>query len=135
MITYAAFNFMKPRLPFFFFPFLRLIYNKTSEAFSLIKITSQTGVVFGVCIDTIIIIKLRKGKALKKHSMHGKKQPWFYWSCSSVVMKDAAPLTPPLFLNVNNIQSMIPENQKNKTTQWWSTRRHYTATIHFIKHI
>jgi len=31
----------------------------------------------------------------------------------SMVMKDATPLTPPgtLFLNVNNIQPMIPEDQ------------------------
>jgi len=26
--------------------------------------------------------------------MHGKKQPWFYLSCSSTVIKDATPLTP-----------------------------------------
>ena len=33
-----------------------------------------------------------KGKALRKHSL---QQPRFYWSCSSVVMNDATPLTPP----------------------------------------
>ena len=31
------------------------------------------------------------------------------------------------FSNVYNIQSMIPEDQKNITTQWWSTGRHCTA--------
>jgi len=38
--------------------------------------------------------QLRKGKAPRKHSLHGKKQPRFYWSCSSTVIKDATPLTP-----------------------------------------
>jgi len=39
-------------------------------------------------------------------------------------MKDATPLKPPrvhesgiVFTNVNDIQSMVPEYQKNKTTQ------------------
>ena len=47
--------------------------------------------------------------------------------CDSGKMKDATPLTPPsgmsgtLFLNVNNIQSKIPEDQKNIYTQWMST--------------
>jgi len=56
-----------------------------------------------------------------------KQQSRFYWSCLSVVMKDATPLTPPsvwaelFFSNVNNIQSMIPEDQKNITIQWCST--------------
>jgi len=45
--------------------------------------------------STGCIIKLMKGKALRKHSLHEKQQPRFYWSCSSVVMNDATPLTPP----------------------------------------
>jgi len=64
-----------------------------------------------------------KGKAPQKHNLHGK-------TASSVVLKlfnsgnerchtTDAPLrmsgTP--FLNVNNIQSIIPEDQKNITTQ------------------
>ena len=63
-----------------------------------------------------LVTKLMKGKALRKHSLHEKKHPRFYWSCSSVVIKDATALTPPSawaerFPNVNNIQSMIPINK------------------------
>ena len=32
-------------------------------------------------------------------------------------------------LNVHHIQSIIPEDQKNKTTQWCSTGRHFTAGL------
>jgi len=64
-----------------------------------------------------------------------KQQPRFYWRCSSVVLNDATPLTPTSawaelpFSNVNNIHvhSMIPEDQKNMTTQWCSTGRLFTA--------
>jgi len=47
-------------------------------------------------------------------------------------MKDATSMTTPsaweklFFLNVNNIQSIIPEDQKNITAQW-RTGRHFTA--------
>jgi len=37
-----------------------------------------------------------------------------------------------LFSNVNNIQSMIPKDQKNKTTQWCSMGRHFTAAKHLM---
>ena len=40
-------------------------------------------------------IKLMKGKALKSIACTRKQQHRFYWSCSSVVMNDATPLTPP----------------------------------------
>ena len=43
----------------------------------------------------MVTIQLMKGKAPRKHCLHKKKQPRFYWSCTSVVMKDAIPLTPP----------------------------------------
>jgi len=75
-------------------------------------------------------IKLMKGKALRKHSLHEK-------TAASVLLKlfisgnewchtTDAPYrmsrTP--FSNVNNIHvhSMIHEDQKNMTTQWCSTR-------------
>ena len=55
-------------------------------------------------------IKL-KGKATRKHSLHEKTTASFSFS------------------NVNNIHvhSMIPEIQKNMTTQWCSTGRLFTA--------
>jgi len=62
-----------------------------------------------------------KGKALRKHSLHGKTAASVLLGCASVVMKDATGAslrmsgTP--FSNVNNIQTMIPEDQKNITTQ------------------
>ena len=31
---------------------------------------------------------------LRKHSLHGEKQPRVYWSCSSIIMQDCTPLTP-----------------------------------------
>jgi len=42
-----------------------------------------------------VVIELRKGKATRKHSMYGKTTALVFLSCSSVVMKDATPLTPP----------------------------------------
>jgi len=64
----------------------------------------------------------------------GKQQPRFYWSCSSVVMKDATQLTcwahgrtVTLFSNVNNIQSIIPEVQKNVSTQCSCMGWHFAA--------
>ena len=58
-----------------------------------------------------------------------KKEPRFYWSCSSVE-RDATPLTPPsawalFFPNVNNTQSMIPEELKNITSQWTKNLRRW----------
>jgi len=86
--------------------------------------------------STLIKIKLRKGKALRKHNPHGK-------TAASVLLKlfisgnerchtiDAPKrMSGTLFLNVNDIQSMIPEDQKNITTHWWSTGRHITAATH-----
>jgi len=35
-----------------------------------------------------------KGKALMKHSLHGKTAASVFLGCSLVVMKDATPLTP-----------------------------------------
>ena len=48
-------------------------------------------------ISRLKIVKIRpvKGKALRKHSLHGEKQPRFYRSCSSVVIKDSILMTPP----------------------------------------
>ena len=77
------------------------------------------------------VLKLMKGKALKKHRLHEK-------TAASVLLKlfisgnewchtTDAPYrmsrTP--FSNVINIHvhSMIPEDQKNMTTQWCSTGR------------
>jgi len=42
-----------------------------------------------------ISIELMKGKALRKHSLHDKTAASGFLSCSSVVMNDATPLTPP----------------------------------------
>jgi len=46
-------------------------------------------------------------------------------------MKDATPLTPPsawaeLIFKCKKTY-MIPEDQKNETTQWWKMGRHFTA--------
>jgi len=74
-------------------------------------------------------IKLMKGKALRKHSLHEK-------TAASVLLKPFicsnewchttdAPwrMSGTRFSNVNNIHvhSMIPEDQKNMTTQWCSS--------------
>ena len=72
-----------------------------------------------------------KGKPSGSIACTRKQQPRFYWNCSSVVMNDATPMTPPSripFSNVNNIHvhSMIPEDRKNMTTQWCSTGRLFT---------
>jgi len=45
-----------------------------------------------IATNTISLIVLtnqseKKGKVLTKHRPHGGKQPRFYWSCSSMVMK------------------------------------------------
>ena len=40
-------------------------------------------------------MKMMKGKALRNIACTRKQQPRFYWSCSSVVMNDATPLTLP----------------------------------------
>jgi len=58
---------------------------------------------------------LRKSQKAK-HAWR-KWQPRFYKSCLSMVMKDAPPKTlsrmsKALFSNVNNMQSMIREDQK-----------------------
>jgi len=45
-----------------------------------------------------------------------KKQPQLYWSCLSVVNDNATPLA--MYSNVNNIQSLIPENQKIQLHKW-----------------
>jgi len=77
-----------------------------------------------------------KGKPSGSIACTRKQKLRFYWSCSSIVMNDATPLTPLAprmsgtpFSNVNNIHvhSMIPEDQKNITTQWCSTGRLLTA--------
>ena len=65
------------------------------------------------------------------------KQPRFYWIWSTMVTNDATTLTPPtpwakLMSNVNNIKSMILEDQKNITKQC-STGcfySHHTSTQH-----
>ena len=80
-------------------------------------------------------IKLMKGKALRKHSLHEKSaasvllklfissNEWCHTTDTPYCMSG----TP--FSNVNNIHvhSMIPEDQKQITTQWCSTRRLFTA--------
>jgi len=42
-----------------------------------------------------VIINWWKGKPSGSIACTRKQQPRFYWSCSSVVMNDATPLTPP----------------------------------------
>jgi len=64
----------------------------------------------------------------------GKKQPWFYWSCSSMVIKDASPVTLPsagaglYFKKYKQHNPWIQWSRKNITTQWCSTERQLTAT-------
>jgi len=73
------------------------------------------------CLENIIEIKLMKAKALRKQSLHGKIAAWVLLKlfisgnvrCNST---DA----PSAFLWANNIQSMIPEDQKTITKQLWS---------------
>ena len=78
-----------------------------------------------------------KQKALRKHSLYGKIS-------ASVLLKlfisercystDASSAWAALYVsNVNNIHSMIPEVQKNVTTQCWSTGRHFTTSTHALK--
>jgi len=62
-----------------------------------------------ICLRSI---HMRKVKAFKKHSLHGEKQRWFYWNCSSIVMEYVTPLTLTLLSNVNIIVSMIPVDQR-----------------------
>jgi len=55
-----------------------------------------------------------------------------------MVLKDATPLMPlahernSIFKH-KQIESMMLDNQKNKTTQWCSTGRHFTTTKHKFK--
>jgi len=81
------------------------------------------------------VFKLMKGKSLRRHSLQEK-------TAASVLLKpfissyewchttDAPSAWAELhFSNVNNIHvhSMIPEDQKNMTSQWCSTGRLFTA--------
>jgi len=76
-------------------------------------------------------IKLMKGTALRQHSLHEKKLPRFYWSWSSMVMKDTTALTPPAHeRNCFAHQSHTLHDswgKKNITTHWCSTERYFTA--------
>ena len=77
---------------------------------------------------TLNKLKWWKGEPSGSITCTRKQQPWFYWSCSSIVMNNATPFAPlahegtPLW-NVNNVQvhSIIPVYQTNITTQWCST--------------
>jgi len=57
----------------------------------------------------------------KGKDLHWEKQPWFNWKCKSMVMNDATDahqrMSLTLVLNVNNIQSIIPVDQKNINRQ------------------
>ena len=87
------------------------------------------GIVLSYNTHMCVCIKLMKGKALMKHSLHEK-------TAASVLLKPFicsnewchttdAPwrMSGTRFSNVNNIHvhSMIPEDQKNMTTQWCSS--------------
>ena len=71
----------------------------------------------------VSLIKLIKEKAIRKHSMHRKTAASVLLKLFISGKKYVTTLTPPtewsgtLFSNVNNIQSMISEDQKNITTQ------------------
>ena len=75
-----------------------------------------------------------KGKPSGSIACTRKQQPRFYWSCSSVVMNDATPLTP-LAHKQNSIFKCKqytctlhdPWGPENMTTQWCSTGRLFTA--------
>jgi len=45
--------------------------------------------------NSIRFFKLMKGKPSWSIACTRKQQPWFYWSCWSVIMNDSTPLTPP----------------------------------------
>jgi len=66
-------------------------------------------------------IKLMKGIALRKHSLHEKTAAWVLLKLViSNITNDATPLTPlaQLHFVVNiHVHSMIPEDQKHMTTQ------------------
>ena len=66
------------------------------------------------------------GKVLRKHSLHWKNNsPSF----SSMVTKNATQLSPSsdTVFKCSNMHSMIPEGQKNITTEWCRTLMHSSA--------
>jgi len=60
-------------------------------------------------------IKLGKGKTIRKHSLHGKTIAWVLLKL--FISGKERCHTGTLFSNVNNIQSMISEDQNKITTQ------------------
>jgi len=58
-----------------------------------------------------------KGKPSGSTACTRKQQPRFYWNCSSVVMNDATPLTPPSAWALS-MKSHKPTNQTYMDSQW-----------------
>jgi len=85
------------------------------------------------------VIKLMKGNPSRSIACTRKQQPRFYWSCSSVVMNDVAPLTPPSAHEQNSIFKCKHHTctlhdpwrpEKNMTTQWCSTGNFLQPSAH-----
>jgi len=70
-----------------------------------------------------VLIQLRQEKALTKHSLHEKiavsvlLKQFITGNEKCYTTNTPLRMSGALFLNVNNIQPMIPEDQKNITTQ------------------
>jgi len=58
--------------------------------------------------DVYITLNWWKGKPSGSIACTWKQQPWFYLSCSSVVMNDATPLTPPSAWAELHLQMLTP---------------------------
>ena len=97
-------------------------------------------VINGLNLQTMAWIKLMEGKYFRKHSLYEK-------TAASVLLKLSISsnewchttdafwrMSGTPFSNVNNIHvhSMIPEGQKNITTQWCSTGRLFAAATHML---
>jgi len=75
------------------------------------------------------VCKLIKGKAPRKHSLHKKTPASVLWKpfissnewCHTTDAPQRMTETPLSNVNNINVRSMIPEDQKNMTTQWCST--------------
>jgi len=76
-----------------------------------------------------------KGKPLGSIDCMGKQQSRFYWSCSSVVIKDTTPMTPSsaweelLFSNVKTYNPWSLRNRKIRGNLLQTLHRHLTPAV------
>ena len=75
----------------------------TSPLYTVLFCLLSLNLVLVVCYDILynlkvfileLVINCEIGKLLKKKGLHKEIQLWFYWSCSSMVLKDATSQTP-----------------------------------------